>query len=362
MTARGRSIVLAAGTVDGSGTMVALASALLHLTAVSESRPVTAVLPGEKVGVAGAHNLVTIRVGRGQALVREALGQPAADVYIGFADRLPLRPSANRYDVMVVQNPHLYGPADQWVDQHRAKFELLSRWARRSARQADLVICSTEASRNDVIESTGADPAKVVVRPIPARSVEVTKTDHNDVVSRVLNVSDLYDYKRVDVALDAVVAWAATQDHAIEFVHIGREVDASAAASLAETASRAEAAGVTVTRLGRVDNAQVFDEMIKADVLMLPSAAESQGLPLVEALSTGLPTVCRAISVFTEQGGDHVVAVGSTDQADRAADVVDFAAGLAAVADRDVRQRLSRGGLAAHTPDASGWNLLPEES
>ncbi len=360
MARQHQSVVLAAGTVDGSGTKVALSSALINLAEASLSRPVTAVVPETGVGLAGVHEIALAPTSRLLALLNEALGRPTADVYIGFADRLPLRPRRTTVHVMVVQNPHLYGGLDEWAIANRVKHAALSRWARYSAKQADLVICSTDASRVDVIASTAVDPRRVVVRPIPARPVDQAKSEHRDVVQRVLNVGDLYDYKRADVALDAVVEFAAAVDHVVEFVHIGRSVDESAEEALDAATKRARASGVRVTRLGRTSHEQVFEEMLASDVMVLPSAAESQGVPLVEALSTGLPVVCRDLPVFVEQGAGCVVAVGGARDADRSADVSAFAAGLASVADADVRRRMSRDGLAAHEPVFSGWDLLPD--
>lgn len=355
-----RSVVLAAGTVDGSGTMVALASALLNLAEVSATRPVTAIVPSKGIELVGDNTIEYRPTSRRQAIVDEALGRPTADVYIGFADRLPLRPNRSTDYVMVVQNPHLYGPPDEWAHANRAKHAVLSRWARHSAKRADLVICSTAASRVDVIASAAVDPDRVVVRPIPARPVEQTKSDHRDVVQRVLNVGDLYNYKRADVALDAVIQLAEAEQRPLEFVHVGRSVDETAERALDAAANRAKASGVTVTRLGGIAHDEVFAQMIESDVIILPSAAESQGVPLVEALSVGLPVICRNSAVFAEQGAEHVIAVGSSEPTDRRADVGAFAEGLAAVADPEVRKRLSRGGLNAHQQTLSGWDLLPE--
>ena len=47
----------------------------------------------------------------------------------------------------------------------------------------------------------------------------------------------------------------------------------------------------------------------EADVFVFPSSRESFGIPLVEALALGVPTICTDLPQFREIGGDAPVYV-----------------------------------------------------
>ncbi len=354
-----QSIVLAAGTVDGAGTSVALSAAIRHLGNQTTSGATTVIVP-EGFSDPALQGLTIERSSRRRAVMDEALGTKSAEIYIGFADRLPLRPRRGQTDVMVVQNPHLYGTESDWARQHPRKHRFLARWAKASARRADLIICSTSASRDDVIDTTGALPDRVVVRSIPA-NISQRKVEHRPDLTRILNVSDLYEYKRVDVALEAAAVFAQSVGHAVEFVQIGRPIEADAIQRLAKATRRVAASGVSVISMGTIPNAEVLAEMVRADVLILPSETESQGLPLVEAMSIGLPIVCRAIPVFIEQGGGNIIAVPIPKGTSHQGEVEAFAAGLSELATSERRRELSKLMIQAQASAVtdSGWDLLP---
>jgi len=343
----GRRVVLAAGTVGGAGTTVALRAALAHLDA-AEAELVAVVPNGFDTGPGRRPT------GRTPALLAEALGRPDGDVYVGFADRLPLVRRAAPIQVLVVQNPHLYGPAPaDWGVALRAKRAFLRWWARRSVGRADLIVCSTAASRVDLLAATSADAARVVVRPVPPPDVGAPKAVHRDRVERVLVVGDVYGYKRTEVAVDAVAAFARSVGRPVELVHLGKVREPEAGAALDAAADRAAAAGVAVVRRGAVPHEEVLDAMRRADVLLLCSEAETQGLPLAEAMAMGLPVVCRALDVFAEQ------ASAAAQLVERHGDAAAFAAALAAVDAVAVRTAMADRGRRAIGEPGAGWNLLP---
>ena len=340
-------VVLAAGTATGAGTAVALTAAVRALAELDADvvaivgRPAPAVAPLQ----------VTVRPsGRGAALLGELVGRGGADCYIGFADRLPLVGRGGRHQVLVVQNPHLYGRPDaSWALAERAKFAVLAAWARRSVGRADRIVCSTGASRDSVVAATGVQAERVEVVPIPAIDIEVSKEKQPDHIGRLVAVGDRYPYKRTIDAVGAAAKFAARMGRTIELTLVGRDRDADTEAELA--AAIAGASGVTVRMTGPLLHAEALAEMAAADVLLLTSMTETQGLPLVEAHAIGLPVVCRGIGPFLELGGDAVMAV----PVDAAA--AGFADALVSIDDRVERERLAAAGRALHPPGQS-WDLV----
>ena len=354
-------VTLAAGTATGAGTAVALPAAIAGL--VLTGADVVAVVPvGSAIPAADPHLTVTT-TGRLAALLREAVGVrrdavATTDIYIGFCDRLPLLRRGGSTQVLVVQNPHLYattGVATTWSS--RAKFAGLRWWAHRSARRADRVICSTSTSRAEVATATGLDPGVIEVIPIPATGISiggvtVTKTDHRDRIERVLLVGDLYPYKRTETAIRAVGLLAADHpERPVTLIHIGSDRDPVARRAVDAAVTAAQGAGVDVVRLGPVTHDRVIQEMVDADVIVLASTTETQGLPLVEAMAVGLPVVARAIGPFAELGDDafRSVEVNAGEE--------EFAAAIASIDGRAERVQLAERGRSLHPPGHS-WDLL----
>lgn len=340
-------VVLAAGTVGGAGTEVALSAAL---RAGCPERAVAQVPAGfaDEAASAGWVPEVPGRIG---ALWREAIGRPRAEVWVGFCDRLPLL-RGGRSQTMVVQNPHLYGRVDPaWPLAQKLKFAALGAWARASARRADLLVCSTPSSAAEVARATGVDRSRIEVAPIPVVGISATKDAHRPRIERVLLVGDVYPYKQLDVAVEAVQRFARADERKVTLVHLGTARDATAARLLDEAVERARAAGVEVERRGHVSRDEVAAEMVAADVLLLPSTTETQGLPLVEAQAVGLPVAARAIGAFQDLAGDAALLVDVDGGA------TEFAEALGALDDEAERRGLAQRGRALR-PLGGAWDVV----
>jgi glycosyltransferase involved in cell wall biosynthesis len=341
-------IVLAAGTVDGAGTTIALQAALR----APVPHGAVALVPPAFVAEATRLGWSAQGVSTGRALLGELVGAGRATAWIGFCDRLPLLRRGRTCDVLVVQNPHLYEASTlEGTLRQRLRLAVLRRWARASAARATVIVCSTPSSADAVVAATGADRARVRVEPIPAIDVGTRKTSHREQIERVLLVGDVYGYKRLDVATDAVAEFATRQHRQVAIVHIGTVKEAGAAADLDGAMARASQAGLDVIRLGRTDHSAVLDAMVDADVLLLTSTLETQGLPLREAQAVGLPVVARGIGPFADVAGDAAV-LTAVD-----ADAETFSAALASIDSRSARAALSAKG-SARNGAAEWWPLL----
>ena len=163
-------------------------------------------------------------------------------------------------------------------------------WARYSATRADLVVCSTAASRKALLAAIPAVEAeRVVVRPI--RPVTSASTeDVTSTIQQILLLGDLYAYKRFDVALDGITAWvhARSEVETIRVVHCGSPQDEQGSSDFDAAVARARSAGVVVDVRGAVDHDEAMQVLAHSDVLLSASEVETQGLTIIEALAIGV--------------------------------------------------------------------------
>jgi glycosyltransferase involved in cell wall biosynthesis len=96
---------------------------------------------------------------------------------------------------------------------------------------------------------------------------------------------------------------------------------------------------------GYVDDNRLADLRARAGFALVPSLAEGFGLPLLEAMASGLPVLASDIDVFREVGGDAFIPV-------RAGDVDAWCEMLATLPDHDdLQDRVSKGySRVAHYP------------
>lgn len=89
-----------------------------------------------------------------------------------------------------------------------------------------------------------------------------------------------------------------------------------------------------VRELGRCDDAELQRWLGSARALLFPSFVEGQGLPLIEALTAGVPVIASDLAVFRETAGAIPDYLDPQDEAAWEAAVMDYAAQLS-----DARQR-----------------------
>lgn len=83
--------------------------------------------------------------------------------------------------------------------------------------------------------------------------------------------------------------------------------------------------GGKVIEAGAVDDAQLAQLLGKARALLFPSFAEGFGIPLVEALSAGIPVIASDLAVFREIAGDIPELLAPDDEDAWIAALTDYA-------------------------------------
>lgn len=221
------------------------------------------------------------------------------------------------------------------------------------ARRAHAVVTSSEYGRGQIIERLHVDPGRVHVVPPGAPSWRALGASPNRPEGGyVLFVGTLEPRKNIGTLLDAWSLMVAQGGPALRLVLAGR------ATSAAEPWLRRMAApplAGTVQHLGYVADADREALYAGARVVVLPSQEEGFGLPVLEAMSAGVPVVA------SRRGAIPEVTAGAAALVE-AADAQALASALCRVLNDDEYARdLSLRGLSrarAFTWEAAATRLL----
>jgi glycosyltransferase involved in cell wall biosynthesis len=172
--------------------------------------------------------------------------------------------------------------------------------APRAARSAELVICPSEFTRDDVCDRYEIDPAKVRVIPeAPALPVGAAAppTARVDRAPFVLAVGDLRRKKNAAALVRAFAGLRRERSVSHRLVLAG--ADAGERPRL-----QALAGDAPVELTGYVDDATLDGLIRDADLLVNASLYEGFGLVILEAMARGTPVLAARAGALAETGGD----------------------------------------------------------
>ncbi|MCS6927333.1 MAG: glycosyltransferase family 4 protein [Candidatus Binatia bacterium] len=222
----------------------------------------------------------------------------------------------------------LFLPVPQVVCLHDISFTLFPRdfpsWlrfkpkvlARPSSRVAARVVTVSEFSRQEIIRTYGVAPDKVVVVP-PGSTDDLQGCGAAGGRMALLPqdgpfflfVGSLLPRRRVDLVIRAL----ALLPPEYRFVLVG-EPDAAKYAPLKKIAQQCGVAD-RVQCVGYVSEPELDDLYRRAVAVVSPSTYEGFGLPVLEAMTRGVPVVAWDIPVMREVAGEAAMLVRSGDVA-----------------------------------------------
>lgn len=209
-------------------------------------------------------------------------------------------------DIIPLTHPHVY------LQVHVERFR---QWFEQVVRTADLIICCSQSTQNSISNFVGqhhfqADATEVVHLGCDFGLSPTGCMQHGD-LSRALTkssgsficVGTLEPRKNLDIVIDAFEAlW--NDGIKVSLILIGR-----AGWLCEDLLIRIRQHPESSHRLFWFNDVGDTDLVLayrKATALIFPSVVEGFGLPLVEALSQGLPVIASDIEVFREIAGEHV--------------------------------------------------------
>ena len=201
--------------------------------------------------------------------------------------------------------------------------DYLDRWTEHALDVADAVITVSEFSKGQISDAYGTASEKVHVvyngveehfRPgVSKRMAREVREKHKLPERFVLYIGSLEPKKNIDRLLEALrslVEARAVKGHKLVLAGGagGKGYDVAQAMDLAGVREH-----VLVT--GYVDDSEVAPLMNLADLFVYPSLYEGFGLPPLEAMACGTPTVVSDASSLPEVVGDGALVAPATDAA-----------------------------------------------
>ena len=187
-------------------------------------------------------------------------------------------------------------------------FNAMTRRILRGLRRAEVIVCVSEAARDDLLRYQLADPARVRVVPngIDPALLQPPSAAARDHVTallppqrgafNLLHVGNDIPRKRLDRVIE-IVATLRKRGHWVRLVRVGSPLRR-------QTRERAVDLGVgDLIELPFVDQDVLRAVYHRCDLLLLPSDREGYGLPVLEAFAAGKPVVASDIPALRETAG-----------------------------------------------------------
>ncbi len=218
--------------------------------------------------------------------------------------------------------------------------QIYRRGLRRAVGEAAVICAVSQATRTELVERFSVDPDRIHVTP---EAPNVTPQSRSDpaILERlgldcpfILNLSTVEPRKN-QVRLIRAFAAASSELDGFKLVIAGVP---GWAQEEVETLIQSQQLTTRVILPGKVSNAELVALYGKASVFAFPSLYEGFGLPLIEALGFGIPSVASTSPALRELGSDAALYVDPADTEDLGNALVQLAS------DEALRERLSEAG------------------
>ncbi|HEY5824597.1 MAG TPA: glycosyltransferase family 1 protein [Cyclobacteriaceae bacterium] len=270
-----------------------------------------------------------------------SLGNVAANdgvkLFHGLSNELPLTKPKNIrtlvtiHDVIFKRYPEFYKPIDRVIYDWKFK---------KACESADQIIAVSQQTANDVIEFLQATPSKVQTvyqgcHPMFQASyssdqVHLVKQKYNLPDEFILNVGTIESRKNALIILKALVIIKER----IQLVIVGRPTAYKDELTKFITENKLTDQVTFIHQAEFTDLPLIYQA---ANAFVYPSFFEGFGIPIIEAIASGIPVITSTGSCFSEAGGPDCWYVNPSQSEELAAEIQKVFTN-----DSEVRQRVER--------------------
>jgi len=228
--------------------------------------------------------------------------QDKIDIYHGLSGEIPInlhktavKSITTIHDLIFIRYPELYKPIDRYIYNQKAKHATL---------YSDKVIAISQQTKSDLIDTynISEDKVEVIYQTCHAsfktkkseKEKELIRAKYNLPRNFILNVGTVEPRKNAFQIVKSI------EKLDIALVIIGRKTNYAK-----EIMQFVEGNGMTkrVLFMEGLSMQELATIYTMADLLVYPSKFEGFGIPIIEALYSGLPVITSNSGVFPEAGG-----------------------------------------------------------
>jgi glycosyltransferase involved in cell wall biosynthesis len=245
------------------------------------------------------------------------LKKQAIQIYHGLSNELPagLPPKIKQvvtiHDLIFIRYPELYQPVDRLVYHYKFRY---------ACKRADKIIAISEQTKQDIINNYKITPEKI----------EVIYQDCNPIFHHLLSPEKLQSIKQKYALPDTFILCVGTLEPRKNQLHLlrawhqaGLPADLPIVFIGRQTAYKQELDSFIrdnnlterVFFLPYIPTAELPAIYQLAYVFVYPSVFEGFGIPILEALNSGVPVITSTGSCFSEAGGEAALYAAPDDPA-----------------------------------------------
>lgn len=240
---------------------------------------------------------------RSYSIIRQLVLEKV-DIYHGLSNEIPFSLSGDTmkvvvsiHDIIFRKYPQAYAFPDRLIYERKTRFAL---------RHADIIVTSSQATANDLIETYQVSKEKIRVL-YPAIESIFYNADIKEVKLPSIGVPEKYllfvgtgnERKNLKVLVDAYLL--LPEDERIPVLVVGGKSKYRTYMEVYIQQKKLDAAFIFI---GACDNDTLKALYRKAIALIYPSLYEGYGMPVAEALVCGCPVIASNASSIPEAGGD----------------------------------------------------------
>lgn len=229
----------------------------------------------------------------------------ALDIFHGLSQELPfglprqVKKVVTVHDLIFIRFPEFYHSWD--VSIYKAKVS-------KACREADAIVAISEQTKQDLIEFLKVEPAKIHViyqgchpnfkRNVSDAEVETVRRKYGLPSKYILNVGTIEERKNLLLILQALTRMSESER--LPLVVVGRQTDYFEKIAEAVRSFKLESQVRFLHNAAFMDFPAIYKG---ASVFVYPSVFEGFGIPLVEAIESGIPVITSKGSCFSEAAG-----------------------------------------------------------